>query len=335
MDCSDPQYQPGVVLDYADDNIVRRNVFQNVTYGIRVEDDRNVIADNEFSGDDNAHQAIVIGTRFRTPTLGLPVAGTTITGNRSSIAGNTHPYRWIHGHEDTTFEANQSLGRLVGMCEGQQPAMGPFIFVIAAEVFDPDNPPTGDPPVLPPPEPLPPCPLSCSSSAPVAKPRIVIRKLDTPPGDDALVFSGKLTLAQPFTPPLDPVANGVGVLITDATGARVLDLVIPGGAFDPVLKRGWKTAPDGGKWNYVDRSATPPAGITRVMIDGRSRRRPGLVRFRVKGKYGSYAVEPANLPLAGFVVLDPPTAETGQCGQMTFADPAPSCTTDGFEVRCR
>jgi parallel beta-helix repeat protein len=335
MDCSDPQYQSGVVLDYADDNVVRGNVFQNVTYGIRVEDDGNVIADNEFTSDDVAHQAITMGTRFRTPALGLPVADTAITGNRSFIAGNTHPYRWIHGHVGTTFEANESLGRIVGLCEGQQPAMGPFIFVIEVVAADPDNPPMGEPPVLPPPEPLPPCPQSCTSSTSVEEPRIAIRRLDTPPGDDVLFFRGEMTLSHPFIPPLDPVANGVGILITGANGSSVLDLVIPGGAFDPALKSGWKVAPRGGKWKYVNRSATPPGGIKRLTIDAQSRRHPGLVRFRVDGRRGSYPVEPAALPLTGFLVVDPPTAETGQCGQMTFSGGTASCLADGVSVTCK
>jgi parallel beta-helix repeat protein len=335
MDCSDPSYQPGVVLDYADDNVVRANVFQNVTYGIRVEDDGNVVADNAFTGDDPAQQAVIVGTRYRTSTLGLPVVDTTITGNLSSIAGNTHPYRWIHGHEGTTFDANESLGRIVGMCEGEQPATGPFVFVVAFELADPENPPTGPPPVLPPPEPLPPCPLSCSSSVTAAKPRIIIRKLDTPPGDDILSLKGEMTLAHPFGPALDPVANGVGILVTDSSGATVLDVVIPGGVYVPDLSSGWKSSPGGGKWRYVNRGAAPPAGITRVVIEDLSRKLPGLVRFSVKGKRGSYPVDAANLPLTGFLVLDPPTAETGECGRMTFDGPAPSCTADGGTVRCR
>jgi hypothetical protein len=121
-------------------------------------------------------------------------AGTTISGNRAFISGNTHPYRWIRGHRSTTFDANESLGRPVGLCEGRQPPTNPFVFVLAFEVADPGNPPTGGPPALPPPEPLPPCPLACTRSAAVVKPRIAFGKLDTPPGDDVLVFTGRMTV---------------------------------------------------------------------------------------------------------------------------------------------
>jgi parallel beta-helix repeat protein len=332
MDCSDPPYLTGTVLDYADHNTVRANVFNNVTYGVRVEDDQNTIADNEFTGDDPARQAIVIGTRFRTSALGQPVLGTTITGNRSAIAGNTHPYRWIHGHQATTFHGNESLGRTVGLCEGEQPATGPFVMTVAFQQADPENPPTGEPPVLPPPDPLPPCPLSCTASAPAVDARLVIRRLDTPPGDDRLTLQGEMTIPHPFAPALDPAANGIGLLVSDTAGGAVLDLVIAGGSFDPVTKVGWKAARRGTRWTYVNRSAAPPGGVTRVVIKDLSSRVPGLVEFRVQGVRGSYPVDATQLPLGAFVVVDAPTAETGQCGHAAF--PAATCAHDGAIVRC-
>jgi hypothetical protein len=335
MDCSDPPYQPGVVLDYAADNIVRENVFQDVTWAVRVEDDGAVIADNQFTASDPAKQAIVVGTPYRTATLGLPVDGTTITGNLSSIAGNTHPYRWVHGQTDTTFTDNESLGRTVGVCEGQEPARGPFVFVVSFTAYDPENPPTGPDPTLPPPVAMPPCPLACTASANVAKPRIIIRNVDTPPGDDVLSFRGEVMLSHPFTPALDPVANGVGLLITDAADGHVLDLVIPGGAWDPDMRSGWKASPGGTKWRYLNKTASPAGGITRIVVEDLSHRTPGLVRFSVKGRDGSYPASPANLPLEGFLVIDPPTAESGQCGRLTFVAPSADCVADGGTVKCR
>jgi parallel beta-helix repeat protein len=339
MDCSDPAYVSSgltrVVLDYADDNVVRANVFENVTYGVRVEDDGAVVADNEFSGADAGQQAVIVGTRFRTPALGLPVEGATITGNRSAIAGNPNPYRWIHGHAGTTFAGNESFGRLVGLCEGVQPPTNLFIFTLAFEIADPENPPTGGPPVVPPPEPLPPCPLACAGPVGVVEPRIIIRGLGSPPGDDRLVFEGRMTLPQPFAPALDPIAVGVGMLINDSMGGAVLDLRVPGGAYDPATRVGWKFFPRCRTWRYLNRSPAPPAGITAVTIKDLSRRSPGEVRFSVRGRRGAYTVDATRLPLAGLLVLDPPTAETGQCGQATFPGPAPSCTSDTWAAVCR
>jgi parallel beta-helix repeat protein len=332
MDCSDPQYQFGVVLDYASGNVVRANTFQNVTYAIRVEGDDNTIEDNIFTGDYAVQQAVIVGTRFRTPALMLPVDGTTISGNQSTIAGNTHPYRWAYGESDTTFAGNQSLGRNVGLCEGQPPPANPFIFVVSV-VPDTSGTPPPDPPVVPTPAALPPCPLMCSASVPVAGGRIRIGRLDTPPGDDTLTFKGRALIAHPFSPPLDPVANGIGVVISDATGAKVIDAFIPGGAWDRETRVGW-IAVSRGKWRYRDQRDAPPQGVTRVVIKDRSSGTPGLVQFGVKGKDGAFAVQSANLPLTGYFVLDPPTAETGQCGEVSFPAPDSSCTADGRTVKC-
>jgi len=336
MDCSDPPYLPGVVLDYARDNTLRENVLRDVTFGVRVEDDGAVVEDNEFSGDDPAQQAIVVGTRSRTEALGAPVDGTAITGNRASLAGVRNPYRWIHGHENTTFVGNESAGRVVGLCEGVPPPMGPWVFVVAYEVVvDPESPPTGPPPEPPPLEPLPPCPLACAAAATAETPRLRISRLHTEPGDDRLSFRGRVLLAAPFAPPLDPVATGVGIAIEDAAGGRVLDVAVPGGAFDPVTRTGWKVDAKGGRFTYVDESASPQAGIGRVAIEDRSHEVPGLVEFRVKGRRGTYPVDPALLPLTALLVLDPPTAETGQCAAASFPGPTGRCRATQKAISCR
>ena len=142
-----------------------------------------------------------------------------------------------------------------------------------------------------------------------------------------------MTVPHPFTPALDPAAVGLGIVISDVDGGRVLDLLVPGGAFDPVTKIGWKASP--GTWKYSNRSDGAPAGITAITIKDLSKRTPGLLRFSVKGRRGSYPVDPAKLPLTGLVILDPPTAETGQCGQAAFAGPATSCTGNERAVNCR
>ncbi len=60
-----------------------------------------------------------------------------------------------------------------------------------------------------------------------------------------------------------------------------------------------------------------------------------IVVVNVKGKRGAYPVDPAGLPLSALLVLDPPTAETGQCGAATFSSVPSGCTSDAHAVRCR
>jgi parallel beta-helix repeat protein len=327
MECSDPQYQPGYALDYADDNIIRNNVFQDVTYGVRVEDDDNQILNNQFSGD-GAQQAVLIGTPIRTAALGQPVTGTIVTGNTATIPANPNPYRWVHGHTNTTFGNNLSLGRLSGLCEGLEPARGQFVMTITFTFSD--LPPVDPPPPLAQPGPLGVCPLACASGVAMADSALRIRRLDTPPGDESLAFRGRMVLTHPFSPVLDPTIVGVGVVITDHLGASVLAVTIAGGAYDPVTKVGWRTSATGKRWRYIDKSGSPMNGIRSVVIKDLSNRQPGLIDFSITGRRGSYTVAPDAETLAGTVVLDPPTAETGQCGVGTRV-----CEHDGRSMRCR
>ena len=123
MDCTDEAYieEPlrRVVLDRANDNIVRGNQFYQVTYGIRVEDDGNVVDGNLFEGDGPDHHAVIVGTPWRTTVLGRPVARTTVANNVSNIVGNDFPYRWVSGQVDTVDQgniANGDAGRAVPRC---------------------------------------------------------------------------------------------------------------------------------------------------------------------------------------------------------------------------
>jgi hypothetical protein len=337
MECSDPAYyQSGIdriVRDYARDNVVKNNVFNDVQYAIRVEDDRSQIIGNQINGSDPSEVAILVGTRFRTPALGLPVDGSIITGNRAAIPGSNNPYRWVHGHTGTTFTDNQSGGRPVGFCEGVEPRRNQLIFVLKFVPYDPANPPTEGPPVFPLPAVLPPCPATCESGSAITKASVVVRKLATPPGDDSLQFRGDVVLPHPFAPALDPVATGVQIVLADASGARPLDVLVPPGAYSAATRSGWKVSPDGRRFRYLNRNANAPGAITSVSVQDVSQRTPGLVRFTVKGMRGAYAIDQTQLPLAALFVADPPTAETGQCGTAAFSPAA--CRGDGGSVICR
>lgn len=327
MDCSDPYYQPGFALDFARDNIIRHNVFQDVVYGVRIEDDGNQILANTFTGSGN-QQAVVIGTPARTSALGRPVDGTIVSGNVADIAANPNPYRWVHGHTNTTFSGNTSLGRPAGLCEGAAPARGPFVMTLA--FVGAPSPPVDPPPPLPLPGPLGPCPLACSAAAGASDTSIRLTGMHTPPGDDGLAFTGRVVIPHPFSPVLDPVARGAGITIAEPSGIDVLNVVIPGGAYDPLTKSGWRVSSTGKRWRYIDKRATPPGGITAVTIKDLSSRQPGLIDFKVKGRRGDYGAAPGADTLTGSLILDPPTAETGQCGIGTNA-----CSRDRRSIRCR
>jgi hypothetical protein len=161
--------------------------------------------------------------------------------------------------------------------------------------------------------------------------KIVVGKLNTPPGDDRLVVVGSFT-GVPSLPVLDPVANGVRVLLEKATGG-VVDAAIPGGAFDRVTKIGWKANPAGTSFRYSNGSASPIDGIGSIAI--RETRTPGELKFTIRGKRGSYPVGSLETPLRATLVLDPPTATTGQCAETSFSSASCAFNRAGSTVTCK
>src|SRR5882724_4038042 len=73
---------------------------------------------------------------------------------------------------------------------------------------------------------------TCTGAA-VARAKLMLGKLAPPAGDDTLAFKGEMRI--PTSPAVDPVATGARVIV-----GEVVDLTIPGGAFDPATKTGWK-----------------------------------------------------------------------------------------------
>jgi parallel beta-helix repeat protein len=143
LDCSDPTYvSSGITqirLDSAPDNTVTANQFVDTVHGVRVEDDGNTVSDNQFSGDHAsaafpASEAVLIGTKYRTETLGQPVSGTVVTGNRATLAGVSTPYAWIHGQTGTTFTDDLAGGAPATLGPGTQPTINLFLFVLSFSV---------------------------------------------------------------------------------------------------------------------------------------------------------------------------------------------------------
>jgi hypothetical protein len=176
--------------------------------------------------------------------------------------------------------------------------------------------------------------LACDCIS-VAKPSVVIRKLDTPTGDDKLTFKGETTLPAPITPPLDPLASGLRLVLSDTAGS-LIDLTLPGGAYSKPPGVGWKARIGRNlmTWTYVDKRPNPPSGIYRVIVRDHSPKVPGRVQFVAKGRRAPYSVASADLPLTGLIAFDPPGS---QCGVAVFPgpDPAPLCTLRSGALTCK
>jgi cysteine-rich repeat protein len=151
----------------------------------------------------------------------------------------------------------------------------------------------------------------CTSGAGITPTLMKIARQNTPPGDDTISWKGELVLA-PSTPSVDPSATGVRLVFAQAS-TTVLDLVVPGGALAGSPAAGWRTVA-GVKWFYVNKSPTPAGGISKIAIQ-RVPSPPGRFKFKVKGKQASLPPVPGNPSLAVALVLAPPVATSGQCGE--------------------
>ena len=89
----------------------------------------------------------------------------------------------------------------------------------------------------------------------------------------------------------------------------------------------------GNRWSYKNGSPTPANPISGVKI---SKGAGNVYKITVKGKNGNLPVLVGEIPLKATVVIDSPTAETGQCGEWTFPSAA-SCRFAGSfsTVNCK
>jgi hypothetical protein len=172
------------------------------------------------------------------------------------------------------------------------------------------------------------CDADVAGPAAVEKPKLKLTRQLTPPGDDTLSMKGEMTI--PTSPALDPVANGATVIVDDADGRVIVDVVVPGGAYDPVLRVGWKARGTIPSWTYKNRDGL--LGITSIKLK-RTASAPNLVKFAVKGKRGDFSSIGAALPVRGVVALGP----AGQGGLLTFDGPARACTAlgGGSTLNCK
>jgi hypothetical protein len=150
--------------------------------------------------------------------------------------------------------------------------------------------------------------------------KLALTKLQTPPGDDGLTWNGTLAPLPGGVP--DPLVTGVRVLVTDASVATLLDVTVPGGAYDKPTKTGWKVK--GATWTWQGAIA----GLTKVKLVGKI---PGTLTVTVTAKGASFLSTPA-LPLRARLVVD---GAAGRCGDTAFAAPDCVAQTGKGKVTCK
>jgi cysteine-rich repeat protein len=150
----------------------------------------------------------------------------------------------------------------------------------------------------------------CTNGTLIDNGKLKLSDFTTGAGDDTLSFSGSLVFA--MAPVLDPVTNGVSMLLEDADGT-LFDVTLPGGVFDFGTKTGWKINASGTAWTFSSPTAVDDA-VNKVVL----KQQGNQITFTISGKKGAFAVPPLTLPLQATLVLDPPLAMIGQCGEASL-----------------
>lgn len=155
----------------------------------------------------------------------------------------------------------------------------------------------------------------CTNFLPVylTRAKLSIARMATPPGDDTFKLSGTMTV--PTTPAIDPINNGLRLMLRDAAGNVVLDAEVPAGAYNATTREGWKAAGTG--FSYANTGTAVPlvGGIYKLSLKIGS---GGVVKVTAAGKQGSFSLDASDLPLSATVILDAPYALDNQCGETRF-----------------
>ena len=155
------------------------------------------------------------------------------------------------------------------------------------------------------------CDTPCRAPVAADGAKLVFGNLLEPAGDDKIVFKGTATVGDPSA--IDPLGDGLRLLVLSAAGVPVLDALVPGGAFDKDAGDGWKVNDRGDAWVYKNTAGV--AGLTKIKVKI-PKATPDTVKFVVKGKKrGTFTVSGAAQPLSARLAF----ADGGVCVDATFA----------------
>ncbi len=159
----------------------------------------------------------------------------------------------------------------------------------------------------------------CTSGIAIERAKLVLR------ADPFYIkLKGEALIPKPWSG-VNPVLNGVRVVVDAESGAGGIDAVLPGGAR-------WSVNGAGNRWTYSDPAGTA-GGVTRMVIKDRSSAEDGLVRWVLRGAAG-----PAVLPDVQSVRTAVVVGNANECAALSWNPPGaarPRCDGDADGLRCR
>jgi hypothetical protein len=164
----------------------------------------------------------------------------------------------------------------------------------------------------------------CASGIPIQKPSLRLRA--TP---FSLSAKGQTLIPKPWQG-VDPIANGIRLVVDAASGPGGLDVTLPGGA--AVNSVGWSVNRAGTTWSYRDRAGVH-GSITKAIVKDRSSRTDGLLLWSVTGKSGATVMLPAVAMVRSTIVLGA-QLECASCAWNPPTGVRPRCTGSPAKLAC-
>jgi hypothetical protein len=170
----------------------------------------------------------------------------------------------------------------------------------------------------------------CDEYFDIGEPKLRVRKLRPPAGDETFRLVGLVNLYDR----LDPATRGVRVRLLDGAQSVLFDATIPPGPFDATARTGWTVSRSGNRLAWRGSGVTT-AGITRIRV-----RRTFTVggQIRIDARDASLpTIASAPAPLSAQIGLAPPFSQSNGCGRVTFDGVAvPMCTLghEGDALSC-
>src|SRR5262249_54089106 len=144
-----------------------------------------------------------------------------------------------------------------------------------------------------------------------------------------LRLSGQAVIPKPWHA-VNPLANGVRIVVDGLTGPGRFDATVPGGA--RLNGVGWALNAAGNRWTYLDRAGSS-FGVTRVVIWDRSAKTDGLVHWAIRAHSASATLPDVNQVRSAVVV-----GEALECAALQWNPPSgvrPRCRGNAAHLLCR
>jgi hypothetical protein len=165
---------------------------------------------------------------------------------------------------------------------------------------------------------------ACDSGIVMLRPKLRVRA--TP---FSLRMSGSALIPKPWHG-VNPLLNGVRIVVDALAGPGGFDVTIPGGALTDGV--GWTIDRTGHRWTYRDPSGTH-GGVTHIRVRDRSPKQDGLVDWSVRGKTGG-----VELPAAAQVRTAVVVGDSLECTEILWnppGSPRPRCDGTAARLVCR